>query len=135
LVRPVSGQNLTLQVIVGEDLTLSVSVSGFNLPITSITWTHRGSILTEEDRVTITNSPTLPSASSPVISTLAVTAITPANAGKYSVKAFNHMEQATLTFRVIVACKKNIEQLYLSHFHYNEEPSMHSFHLYESTLS
>ena len=97
----------SIEVSAGDDLSLSVTISGFNLPLTSISWTQQGNTLTgSEDRVTITNTPSLPATSGPVTSTLVLTAITPAETGRYSVTALNAAGNNTLEFIVSVPGKK-----------------------------
>ena len=84
----VTGQTQTsLEVVAGDDLTLTASISGFNLPLTSISWTQQGNTLTgSEERVTISNS-TL--TSNTATSTFLLSAVLPQDAGTYSITATN----------------------------------------------
>ena len=84
-------------------LTLSVSISDFNLPLTSINWTqlgehHDGS----EDRVNITHSSILPATTETVISTFILINTIPADTGNYSVTATNDAGSDTFTLTVRV---------------------------------
>lgn len=105
-IRLANGQTASPEVMSGGDLTLSVSISGFNLPLTSISWTQQGSILTgSEDRITITNSPMLPATSGPVTSTFLLSATVPRDAGRYGVTARNDAGYAFLEFTLSVPGK------------------------------
>ena len=85
---------------VGDNLTLSVNITRFNRPVTSITWSHSGNILTDGvDRVTI-NSPTLDSP--PVISTLQRSSLALQDFGLYVVTATNQVGDASFTLDVAV---------------------------------
>ena len=98
-----TGKVASLEVTAGRDLTLSASISGFNLPLTSISWRQQGSTLNgSEDRVTITNTPMLPASSGSVTSTLTLSATVPQDSGNYSVSATNGAGSDTLEFTVSV---------------------------------
>lgn len=85
-------------VLAGEDLTLSVSISDFNLPLTDISWLQGGTTLTDgEGGVTITNNPLLPATSTLLLST-----VTPADTDSYSVTATNAAGTTTFMFTVTV---------------------------------
>ena len=84
----------------GNNLTLSVNITRFNRPLTSITWSHSGNVLTDGvDRVTI-NSPTVDSP--PVISTLQRFSLIPLDFGMYLVNVTNEVGSDTFTFDVEV---------------------------------
>lgn len=99
------GQTASRTITAGGNLTLSVSISGFNLPLTSITWRHQGEALTgSEDGVIITNTPTLPvpAGLDPVISTLQLKAIVPRGSGSYTLTATNDAGHSNLQFSISV---------------------------------
>ena len=100
------GQVAFLEVEEGSDLTLSVIITDFNVPITDITWTQIGNALTSgQGRVTITNTPMM---TAPVNSTLMITSILPNEAGSYVVTAINDAGSDTFMFNVTVTCKEII---------------------------
>ncbi len=97
------GQDLmqSPEVLAGSTLELSVNIASFNLPLTSITWTHNGNVLTSgQDRVTITN-PSL-SDPAPVVSITRASLI-PLDSGNYSIMATNPEGSSTYTFQVTVS--------------------------------
>ena len=98
-----SDQVASPEVMANGLLTLSVSISDFNLPLTSINWTqlgeHRDS---SEDRVNITHSSILTATTSPVISTFILNYTIPADTGNFSVTASNDAGSDTFTFTVSV---------------------------------
>ena len=97
----------TPEVMAGRELTLSVSISGFNIPLTSITWTQQGRTLNgSEDRVTITNTTTPPAT---VVSTLVIAAVTPAEAGNYTITATNGAGSSMSIFTVDVTGIQDVE--------------------------
>ena len=86
----------------GNDLMLSVNITRFNFPLTNITWSHGGNILTSGiDRVSITTSS--PLTSPPVMSTLQRTSLIPLDLGMYIVTATNPVGSATFTFNLEVS--------------------------------
>ena len=96
-----AGQVLSPELEAGNDLMLSVNITRFNLPLTNITWSHAGNILTSDvDRVSITTSP--PLTSPPVMSTLQRTSLIPLDFGIYVVTATNPVGNDSLTFDVEV---------------------------------
>ncbi len=100
------GQDLmqSPEVLAGNTLELSVNITSYNLPLTSITWTYNGNALTSgQDSVTITN-PSL-SDSAPVVSMLMKTSIIPLDSGNYSIMATNPEGSSTYTFQVTVTGK------------------------------
>lgn len=97
------GQIVSPEVTARGSLTLRVSISGFNLPLTSVSWTQHGRTLAgSEDGVTITNTPMLPAMSAPVTSMLLISATVPRDSGAYSVTASNDAGSETLEFTVSV---------------------------------
>ena len=106
LVAPIINDNLfgSSEVQVGNELTLSVIITTFNLALTSITWMHNGNtIISGQDRINITN-PSL-SAPAPVTSTLVRISVIPFDAGNYKVTATNPAGSGTLTVAVVVTGK------------------------------
>ena len=100
------GQVSSLEVDPGDNLALMVSISGFNLPLTSITWRWQDSALIgTEDRVTITNVPTLPVTTGPVLSTLLFRPVLPQDSGNYFVSAANAAGNNTAMFMLTVKGK------------------------------
>ncbi len=100
------GQDLmqSPEVLAGNTLELSVNITSFNLPLTSITWTHNGNVLTSgQDSVTITN-PSL-SDPSPVVSMLIRASLIPLDSGNYSIMSTNPEGSSTYTFQVTVTGK------------------------------
>ena len=79
----------------GNNLTLSVNITRFNAPLTSITWNYSGNILTDA-----INSPSLESP--PVVSSLQLTSLTPQDIGYYVVTAVNKFGSDDVTFEVNV---------------------------------
>ena len=78
-----------------------VSVERFNLPLTSITWMHNGSILVDkQNRDTITN-PNL-SDPAPVMAMLQRSSLIPLDAGEYVVTATNLVGSGMLNFSVAI---------------------------------
>ena len=94
------GQLLSPKVVAGDNLTLSVLIVDFNLPLTDVSWTHeRNIIITGKDRDTITNSSF---SLAPVMSTLQRTAVNPLDSGSYVIMATNKAGSLLLTFSVTV---------------------------------
>ena len=94
------GQVLSPKVVAGDNLTLSVLIVDFNLPLTDVSWTHeRNIIITGKDRDTITNSSF---SLAPVMSTLQRTAVNPLDSGSYVIMATNKAGSLLLTFSVTV---------------------------------
>ncbi len=96
----------SLEVEDGSDLTLSVSITGFNVHLTDISWTQLGSTLTSGQgggRVTITNTPLM---TAPVNSTLTITSVLPNESGSYVVTATNAAGNDSFMFSVSVTCKE-----------------------------
>ena len=96
-----AGQITSPELEAGNDLMLSVNIARFNLPLTNITWSHGGNILTSGvGRVTITTSS--PLTSPPVMSTLQRTSLIPLDFGMYVITATNPVGNDTFTFDVEV---------------------------------
>ena len=91
----------TVEVTVGSALTLMVDITGFNLPLTNITWIEDGQVLMNNtDNIVITHG----SFATPnTTSTLVRDSIqSPMNNGTYEVTVMNPAGQSTTTFTVIV---------------------------------
>lgn len=96
-----TGQIQSLEISAANNLTLSVNITKFNVPLTNITWTHGGNILNSGvDRVTVTNSLSL--LLSPVMSTLHLTSLIPLDSGLYTITSSNPVGSRSLTFNVTV---------------------------------
>ena len=91
----------TVNVTVGSALTLMVDITGFNLPLTSITWIEDGQVLMNNtDNIVITHGSF---AAPPTTSTLVRDPIqSPIENGTYEVTVMNPAGQSTTTFTVIV---------------------------------
>ena len=97
-----SGSTATPEIVAGQTLTLSVSISNFNINLTSISWTKDGNSLTSgQARVTITN-PTLPATTAPVNSTLQLTSTLPSDSGSYVITSTNAAGSDNFTFSVSI---------------------------------
>ena len=95
-----TGQVLSPQVIAGDDLTLTVSIVDFNLPLANVSWTHQDNIIISgKYRDTITNSYL---SLAPVMSTLQRTAVNPLDSGSYVIMATNPAGSQVLTYTVTV---------------------------------
>ena len=93
------------EVMASGDLTLSVSISDFNLPLTSINWTPLDG---SEDRFIITHSAMLPATTGPVTSTFILNQTIPADTGSYSVTATNDAGSDTFIFTVSVTGEERV---------------------------
>ena len=92
--------------LAGDTLTLSVSISDFNLPLMDIYWIQGSINLTDGvGGVTITNSSTLPVMSGSVLSTLQLSRVTPADSDTFTVTATNVAGNTAVTFTVTVEGK------------------------------
>lgn len=101
-----AGQISSPEIIVGENLILSVNIPTFNHPLTVITWTQQGNMLSEADeRVTISNTAVLPATSGPVTSTLQLNSVSLQDSGTFSFTAANAAGNNTLTFMVTITGK------------------------------
>ena len=91
----------TVNVTVGSALTLMVDITGFNLPLTSITWMEDGQVLVNNtDNITIAHG----SFEAPTTtSTLVRDPIqSPMDNGTYEVTVMNQAGQSTTTYTIIV---------------------------------
>ena len=101
--EPSVDQVISQTIINGDALTLSATISAFNLPLTSITWTHQGATISaSEEGVNITHSLSLPASSGPVESTLILGDTVPQDGGSYVAMATNAAGTGTLEFTVTV---------------------------------
>ena len=100
-VEPIVGQITSL--MSRDCISLSVNISGFNLPLTSITWSRQGSSLNgTEDRVIITHTPSQPVTAGPVLSTLQLSTVLPQDSSNYTVTATNDAGSDTVMFTLTV---------------------------------
>ena len=102
---PVTPPDQTVEVTVGSTLTLMVNITGFNLPLTSITWMEDGQVLMNNtDNIVITHGSF---AAPPTTSTLVRDPIqSPIENGTYEVTVVNPAGQSTTIFTVIVNGKE-----------------------------
>ena len=102
-VAPVTPGDESMTVIVGEELSLSVTITDFNLPIT-VTWRQDGDeLMSGVDRVTITTeSLDTPPAMSTMVRNPVVSLV---DAGVYTVTATNPAGDSVTTFTVTVTGK------------------------------
>ena len=91
----------TVNVTVGRTLTLMVDITGFNLPLTSITWMEDGQeLMNNTDNIIITHGSF---EAPPTTSTLVRNPIqSPMDNGTYEVTVVNPAGQSMTTFTVIV---------------------------------
>lgn len=110
VIEPIASQATSLDVVPGENVSLTVSISGFNLPLNSIDWRNeQGNILTSTyDRVTIINTHNLPISAGPVLSTLLLSSVLPEDTGRYTISATNSAGSGTATFTVTVEGKERL---------------------------
>lgn len=104
IIQLASGQAASRSVIAGENLNLSVNITVFNVPLTSITWLHEGNILSGiEDSVIIYTSPMLPVTSSgSVISTLKISGVQQRDAGTYTAISTYNLYDSKVQFTITV---------------------------------
>ena len=90
-----------VEVIFGNNLTLMVNITGFNLPLTSITWMEDGQVLMNNtDNIVITHGSV---AAPPTTSTLVRDPIQSVmDNGTYEVTVVNPAGQSMTTYTVIV---------------------------------
>ena len=89
-----------VEVVVGEDLVLSTSITEFNLPITNIVWTRNGEIVTFGNIVTTDITPQNRT------STLTLSPVNaPSDGGTYIVTATNDAGSDMTVFTVNVTGK------------------------------
>ena len=91
----------TVNVTVGSALTLMVDITGFNLPLTNITWMEDGQMLMNNtDNITITHGSF---DAPPTTSTLVRDPIqSPMDNGTYEVTVMNQAGESMTTYTVIV---------------------------------
>ena len=101
----------TVEVTVGSALTLMVNITGFNLPLTSITWMEDGQVLMNNtDNIIITHGSF---AAPPTTSTLVRDPIqSPMDNGTYQVTVMNPAGESMTTFTVIVNGKQLANDCY-----------------------
>ena len=105
--------------LAGDTLTLSVSISDFNIPLMDISWMQGSTTLTDGvGAVTITNNATLPVMSGSVLSTLQLSTVTPADSDTFTVTATNAAGNTMVTFTVIVEGKIMVLlcEIFIYHF-------------------
>ena len=95
----------TINVTVGSALTLMVNITGFNLPLTSITWIEDGQVLMNNtDYIVITHGSF---EAPPTTSTLVRDPIqSPMDNGTYQVTVVNPAGRSMTTYTVIVNGKE-----------------------------
>ena len=98
---PMTSTDRTVEVTVGSALTLMVDITGFNLPIASITWREDGQVLMNNtDNITITHGSF---EAPPTTSTLVRDPIqSPMDNGTYQVTVVNPAGESMTTYTVIV---------------------------------
>ena len=96
-----NGQSQSISVTVGTNFSLTVSIIRFNLPLTSITWTHNGESIIERVNITELSSPGQAS----VTALLQRTSVIPLDTGSYVITAINPVGSETFEFNVIVTGK------------------------------
>ncbi len=103
-IQPAPGQSMNAELEVGNDLSLSVNILNFNIPLSEVTWSHSGNLLTPGvDRVSITTDSSL--MFPPVMSTLRRTSIQPLDFGVYVVTAISPVGNVSFTFNVLLQGK------------------------------
>ena len=108
----ISSANSTVTVRVGGSIELMVNISGFNLALDTINWTHNTSALVSGiDRVSIVNSDFNPSSASSTLMRSDIAGVS--DSGTYTVTASNRAGSSTATFTVRVTGKKNLFSVYL----------------------
>ena len=102
----------TVEVTVGSPLTLMVDITGFNLPLTSITWMEDGQLLMNNtDNIIITHGSFV---TPPTTSTLVRDPIqSPMDNGTYEVTVVNPAGQSVTTYTVIVNGKLDRKERYI----------------------
>ena len=96
-----NGQSQSISVTVGTNFSLTVSIIRFNIPLTSITWTHNGKSIIERVNITELSSPSEAS----VTALLQRTSVIPLDTGSYVISATNPVGSDTFEFNVIVTGK------------------------------
>ena len=98
---PMTSPDQTVNVTVGDNLTLMVDITEFNLPLDSVTWMEDGQLLMNNtDNIVITHGSF---EAPPTTSTLVRDPIqSPTDNGTYEVTVVNPAGQSMTTFTVIV---------------------------------
>ena len=98
---PMTLPDQTVEVIFGNNLTLMVDITGFNLPLTSITWMEDGqALMNNTDNITITHGSF---AAPPTTSTLVRDPIQSImDNGTYEITVVNPAGESMTTFTVTV---------------------------------
>ena len=102
---PMTSPDRTVNVTVGSALSLMVDITGFNLPLTSITWMEDGQLLMNNtDNIVITHGSF---AAPPTTSTLVRDPIqSPMDNGTHQVTVVNPAGESMTTYTVIVNGKE-----------------------------
>ena len=110
VVIPMTSSGQTVQVTVGNALTLTVNITEFNRPLTEITWTEDGKMLINNtDNIIITHGSF---AAPPTTSTLVRDPIqSPMNGGTYELTVMNPAGASMTTFNVTVNGKQISEKM------------------------
>ena len=103
-VGPTLPDDQSVEVVTDTALTLTVNITGFNLPLTDITWSIGGVQVNDSTgNITITNAST---DRPPATSTFILDSVQlPIESGLYSVVATNDAGSDMTTFNVTVTCK------------------------------
>ena len=109
-----SPDQIAVNITVGSALTLMVDITGFNLPLTSITWMEDGQVLMNDtNNIVITHGSF---AAPPTTSTLVRGSIqSPMDNGTYQVLVENPAGNATSTFTITVNGEQVSFQLCMQH--------------------
>ena len=111
---PVTSPDKTVNITVGSALILMVDITGFNLPLTSITWMEDGQLLMNNtNNIIITHGSF---AAPPTTSTLVRDSIqSPMDNGTYEVTVVNPAGEDTTVFTITVNGEQVNFQLYIQH--------------------
>ena len=118
LAIPMTSGDQTVEVIFGNNLTLMVDITGFNLPLTSVTWMEDGQVLMNNtDNIIIAHGNfTAPPSTSTLVRGPIQSVM---DNGTYEVTVTNAAGMNTTTFTVII----NGKQLNSLHFSISESYS------------
>jgi len=109
---PITSANDTVTVGVGGSIELMVNISGFNLALDAINWTHNTSALVSGmDRVSIVSGDFTPPSASSTLMRSDIAGVS--DSGTYAVTASNRAGSSTTTFTVRVTGKKKLFSVYL----------------------
>ena len=99
----------SVEVVVGEDLVLSTSITEFNLPITNIVWTQNGVTVNSAHITTTSMNTSAPNGTA----TLTLSPVNaPSDGGTYIVTAINDAGSDSTVFTVNVTCKLNLMYMF-----------------------